>query len=279
MHLSDVELLLGVKAVIWIVALASGTSGGVLAPLLILGGALGALEGTFLPGSVGFWALIGMAATMGGTMRAPLTGALFAVELTGDLHALPALFAATAAAHAVTVLILKRSILTEKIARRGHHLTREYSIDPFELMRVSDVMITDVETLPSGMKIDDAVTFFTGHDRRHNSYPVVDGNRHVIGMVARSDVLSLIREPSHGASTLFDIVSATSLTVGYPEEMIISLIDRMMLNDVGRAPVVDAKGKLAGLVARKDILNVRSHTRASEKQREAFLLLGKAKVG
>ncbi|HEY5225260.1 MAG TPA: chloride channel protein, partial [Methylovirgula sp.] len=267
MHMSDVGLLLCVKAVIWIVALASGTSGGVLAPLLILGGALGALESTFLPGSMGFWALLGMAATMGGTMRSPLTGALFAVELTGDLHALPALFAATAAAHAVTVLILKRSILTEKIARRGNHLSREYSIDPFELMRVSEVMITEVETLPSGMKIDDALAFFTGHDKRHSSYPVVDGNRHVIGMVARSDMFSWVREPTHDASTLFDIVSATSLTVGYPEEMIISLVDRMMLNDVGRAPVIDPAGKLVGLVARKDILHVRAQTRVSEKQR------------
>ena len=77
--------LLIVKAVIWSVALGSGTSGGVLAPLLIIGGA-GCVEGSVLPGNPGFWALVGMAAMMGGTMRAPLTGALFAVELTGDIH-------------------------------------------------------------------------------------------------------------------------------------------------------------------------------------------------
>ncbi|TAL79210.1 MAG: CBS domain-containing protein [Beijerinckiaceae bacterium] len=275
MAMSDVSRLLWVKAVIWIVALASGTSGGVLAPLLILGGALGALEATFLPGNVGFWALIGMAATMGGTMRSPLTGALFAVELTGDVHALPALFAATAAAHAVTVLILKRSILTEKIARHGNHLSREYSIDPFELMRVSEVMITEVDTLPSRMTIDDAIAFFNGPERRHSSYPVVDANRHVIGMVAHSDLLNWVREPSHGGSTLYDVVSDTSLTVGYPEEMILSLVDRMMTNDVGRAPIVDSTGKLVGLVARKDILHVRAQARALEKQRDVFLWLGK----
>ena len=78
--------ILLVKAVIWLVALSSGTSGGVLAPLLILGGALGWLVGLLLPGAPGFWALIGMAAMLGGTMRAPLTGAIFAVELTGDVR-------------------------------------------------------------------------------------------------------------------------------------------------------------------------------------------------
>ncbi len=80
-----VALILAVKAAIWLIALSSGTSGGVLAPLLILGGAVGWLIGLALPGEPGFWALLGMAAMLGGTMRAPLTGALFAVELTGDL--------------------------------------------------------------------------------------------------------------------------------------------------------------------------------------------------
>jgi chloride channel protein, CIC family len=275
--LSDVERLLIVKAVIWLIALSSGTSGGVLAPLLILGGALGALESTFLPGSMGYWALLGMAATMGGTMRSPLTGALFAVELTGDLHALPALLAATAAAHAVTVLVLKRSILTEKIARRGNHLTREYSIDPFELMRVSEIMITEIDTLPASMSVKDAITFFTGHERRHNGYPVVDADRHVIGMVERSDVLGWISEPPGEAPTLFDVLAGNPVTDGHPNEMVISLLDRMVANDVGRAPVVDSSGRLVGLVSRKDVLRVRAEVRALERERATFFRLNRAK--
>ena len=107
-------LILVVKAAIWLIALSSGTSGGVLAPLLILGGAIGWLIGLALPGEPGCWALIGIAAMLGGTMRAPLTGALFAVKLTGDLRALPALLAATAVGYAVTVLLLRRSMLTER---------------------------------------------------------------------------------------------------------------------------------------------------------------------
>ncbi|KAE8237636.1 hypothetical protein A4X03_0g9077, partial [Tilletia caries] len=109
-------VLLAVKAFVWLVALGSGTSGGVLAPLLILGGAAGYLLGYWLPGPAGFWAMIGMAGIMSGAMRAPLTGALFASELTGRFDALPAVMSAAAIAYAVSVLCMRRSILTEKIA-------------------------------------------------------------------------------------------------------------------------------------------------------------------
>ena len=112
---------------------------------------MGWLIGIALPGAHGFWAILGMAAILGGTMRAPLTGAIFALELTGDVAMLPAVVAACATAYGVTVLLMKRSILTEKIARRGQHITREYAIDPFELTRVSEVMVQAVETLSADM--------------------------------------------------------------------------------------------------------------------------------
>ena len=165
MLLSAVLLILIVKAAVWLVALGSGTSGGVLAPLLILGGGLGWLIGSFLPGKPGSWALLGMAAMLGGTMRSPLTGAIFAVELTGDFGLLAPLLAASAAAYMVTVLLLRRSILTEKIARRGQHISREYAIDPYSLTRVADVMIRKVELLRADQGIDSAAA------ERHRSRP------------------------------------------------------------------------------------------------------------
>ncbi|MDE3067341.1 MAG: chloride channel protein [Verrucomicrobiota bacterium] len=104
-------------------------------------GALGALLGHWLPaGDPGLWVVVGMGAIMGGTMRSPLTGRIFILELTHDLNALPALFIGSVAALGVTVLVLRRSILTEKLARRGQHIAREYSVDLFELVRVGEVM-------------------------------------------------------------------------------------------------------------------------------------------
>jgi CIC family chloride channel protein len=134
-------LLFAVKWAIWAFALGSGTSGGVLAPLLMLGAALGTLEQQVLPHvGPGFWPLVSMGAVLGGTMRSPFTGILFALEITHDWDsALPVAVAVTVA-HAFTVLVLRRSILTEKVARRGYHLSREYSIDPLEVLFVREVM-------------------------------------------------------------------------------------------------------------------------------------------
>src|SRR3569623_1700743 len=129
--------LLVVKAVVWLVALGSGTSGGVLAPLLVLGGALGALVGHFLTCAIGIWALIGMAGIMSGAMRAPRTGASFVGERTGQFDALPSTIAASAGAYAVSVLIMRRSILSEKIARRGRHVLQEYTVDPLDFLQAA----------------------------------------------------------------------------------------------------------------------------------------------
>jgi len=137
------------KSLVWTIALGSGTSGGVLAPLLMMGAALGAAMSSFMPmGEPGLWALLGMASMMGGTMRSPLTAIIFAVELTHDFNSLPALMVACVAAHGVTVLLLRRSILTEKVARRGFDVFREYEVDPLERFRVSEAMTKTVVTIP-----------------------------------------------------------------------------------------------------------------------------------
>src|SRR5487761_1309976 len=163
--------LTAVKAVIWSVALGSGTSGGVLAPLLIIGGGMGAVIGQFLPAaSPGFWPLLAMAAIMGGTMRSPLTAIFFAVEVTGNTHVLLPLATACITAHIVTVLLLRRSILTEKIARRGYHLLREYHVDPFALTTVREVMTKDVQTVSADMTLHRAVAFLANPATSHPSF-------------------------------------------------------------------------------------------------------------
>jgi chloride channel protein, CIC family len=268
---SAVIAILVVKAVIWVAALSSGTSGGVLAPLLILGGALGWLIGLLLPGDHGFWALVGMAAMMGGTMRAPLTGTLFAVELTGNMDVMLPVFAATIMAYGVTVLLLKRSILTERLARRGQHITREYAFDPFELTLASEVMTSPVDTLPGSLPVNEAVSFFMSSEQRHRMYPIVDATGVLLGAVTRADALRWRREGTPNVSTLFDVVSDVSIPTAYPDETIGMVADRMVADELGRVPVIarDTR-RLVGLIARKDLLRVRAAAVALEREREAF---------
>jgi CBS domain-containing protein len=181
------------------------------------------------------------------------------------------LLAATGAAHAVTVLLLRRSILTEKIARRGQHITREYTVDPFELLRAADVMAQPVDTLPAAMAVDAAVAFFTGEAPRHKSYPVVAEGGRLVGMVARADVLRWRTEAGHGADSLFDVVSDTSLHVGHPDDVVGRLADLMVATDLGRIPIVErGTQRVVGLVARKDLLRIRAAVNAEERDRSRF---------
>ncbi len=262
-------LLLFVKMAIWLIALSSGTSGGVLAPLLIMGAALGALEGHFIPfGDSGFWAFLGMSAILGGTMRAPLTAIFFAVELTGNTHILLPLMVATVAAFTVTVLLMKRSILTERIARRGLHLSREYSVDPFLNARVAEIMIHKVDCLPSSMKVSDAVRFYSGDIPRHKSYPVTDGEGKVLAMISRASALNWAADPEVQDQTLAEAVDGSSLVSGYDDEIVGALADRMIAHDVGRVPILSrATHGLVGLVSRRDLLKVRASLAVQETSR------------
>lgn len=269
-------MLLVVKGIIWSVALGSGTSGGVLAPLLIMGGAMGAVLSGFLPeADPGFWALLAMAATMGGTMRAPLTATFFAVELTGNTHMLVPLIAACAAAHAVTVLLMKRSILTEKIARRGHHLVREYRVDPFALTRVREVMTSQVESVPATMTLHGAAAFLTAPETRHPSFPVVDENGHVLGLIDPPAILRWRRAGKHRTTTLGDLLAGSKVTLAYPDEYLEGLSDKLLTANVSHLPVVTRESQqLVGYVGWKDLMRVRSRKQAEERDRSTLLGFG-----
>ena len=249
--------LLLVKAAVWLIALGSGTSGGVLAPLLILGGALGALVAQGLPGASGTWAMIGMAGILSGAMRAPLTGALFAVELTGNFGDLPLSLASSAAAYAVSVLLMRRSILTERIARRGRHILQEYSVDPLDFLQAQDIMTHNPVTLPGTQSLAETVAFF-GADAEHRSYPVVDAGGKLAGLVSRSDALNWRVEGASSAATLADVLSDASQPFAWPETPIGEVADLMVESGNGRIPIVDHhSSQVVGILSRHDLLKAR----------------------
>jgi predicted transcriptional regulator len=267
-----------VKAVIWSIALGSGTSGGVLAPLLIMGGAVGTVFGAMLPvGETGLWALVGMAAMMAGTMRSPLTSIVFAIELTHNLGGLLPLATACAMAHTTTVLLLRRSILTEKVARRGHHVMREYIVDPFETMRVSDIMAKSVDSFAADVPIGDVVDFFTAPDAppRHKSYPVIDADGTVLRMIARTDVFRWAMDGWPDGEILRDMAADRGMVAGYADELVGQLADRMAAEDVSRVPILRrSDDTLVGLVARRDLLRVRARAVKHEQEREILIRIG-----
>lgn len=192
--------ILAAKSLMWAFSLGSGTSGGVLAPLLMIGGAVGALAGhlAHAPAELqAFWALIGMGSMLAGALGVPLTAILFSLEVTHCLPALLPLTIACVASYLVTALLMPRSILTEKISRRGYHLTREYGVDPLELVVVRDVMSkvepSDSEAIP------ETFVYSEGTARAAAEMMAADGlqtlavvdrdSRKICGMISINDLL------------------------------------------------------------------------------------------
>jgi len=263
-----------VKSAIWIISLGSGTSGGVLAPLLMMGAALGGVEAMFLPHEgAGFWPLVSMGAILGGTMRAPFTAILFALELTHDINVLLPLLVAAMLAHATTVLLLKRSILTEKVARRGFHITREYATDPLEILFVREVMRTKVVALPSDATVEELrhTVLREPVQRGQHLFPVVDAERRVSGVITRKQLRSLTQSAARDAS-LGNLVRDP--VVAHPDEPLRVVVFRMAETGLTRMPVVESGGrKLVGMISLEDMLLARVRNLTEERHRERLLEL------
>ncbi len=276
--------LIVVKGLIWSIALGSGTSGGVVAPLLMMGCALGALEASALPGGDrALWPLVSMAAALAGTMRLPLTSAIFALELTHDLNALPAMLIASVVSYGLNVLVLKHSILTEKVARRGYHITQEYAVDPLERLSVGEVMTTEVVAVPAALPVRDLLSqYFFGGRSKHSGYPVVDKLGNLLGVITRSDLLEhwitgLIDGSKdadvlgNGAIIAYDLISRQSITA-YPSESCRIAAERMAQMGVKQLPVVspDDPNQLIGIVTVGDLLKAHLRLFEEEAKRERF---------
>ena len=264
-----------VKSVIWCVSLGSGTSGGVLAPLLMMGGALGGVEAWVLPEmGGGFWPLVSMGAILAGTMRAPLTGVVFLVELTHDVNMLLPLLIAAGSAHALTVLVLKRSILTEKIARRGYHMTREYAIDPLEILSTREVMRTSMVALPIDAPLDrlEAPIRVDALGGPQRLYPIVDEGGRLKGVITRFDLHQHVaRARTSREATIHDVLRA-SPAVAHPDEPLRVVVHRMASTGLTQFPVVERdSARLLGMLTLEDLLTARTKNLEAEQRRERLL--------
>jgi len=272
------KMLLGifiVKGVIWSVSLGSGTSGGVLAPLLIMGGALGGLESHFLPNyGIGLWPLVSMAAVLAGALGAPLTAVVFAFELTHDPGVLLPLLISALASYGLVVLTLPRSILTEKLSRRGYHLSREYIVDPMESFAVEEVMRTQIARLLPDATLDQIRHALQVDEKLgvQRLFPVQDAHGNMVGVVPRWDLEEFVagrKGPSLAALVIEHPVTA------FDDERLTTVVQRMASSGFTKLPVVSREHpeKALGIISIADLLKARLATRDSEEVRERVLQL------
>jgi H+/Cl- antiporter ClcA len=262
--------LLAVKAIIWMVALGSNTSGGVLAPLLMMGAGLGIVLAPALPGGdAHLWALVCMAAVLAGVLGAPLTAAVFALGLTHDVDALLPVLLATGVAYGFTVIVMPRSIMTEKIARRGRHIYREYGVDPMERQYVDEVMTRTVISIRGELSVAEALASYFGADQAHRGYPVVDASGRLLGVVDRE----FLRRQSDAGARLSAVVVVDQAVVAYAHETCRVVAARLSSQGLERVAVVDgaASRRVIGVVSRSDLVEPARVFDEEEQVRERLL--------
>jgi H+/Cl- antiporter ClcA len=274
-------ILLIVKSLIWSISLGSGTSGGVLAPLLMMGGAMGLLESSFLPPEFSsLWVMVSMGAMLGGTMRSPFTGAIFTLELTHDVSALAPLLVGVLVADLVTVFTMKRSILTEKVARRGVHVSREYGVDVLEQVPVSKVLQKNFKVVDREAPADALLLEFQRSVEKPVSYAVVDSSERMVGYLTRDDMEKLLRKGGAIGMKVGEL-SPLPRAVAYPDEPTRIAADRLAETDSDSLPVLDSTDSLrvVGVISRDDIFRARVIWFREETMQERHLSVGSWLMG
>ena len=252
------------KFVSWSIALGSGTSGGTLAPLFTIGGALG--------GAIGFAAaallprlgvdpriagLVGMAAMFAGASRALLASVVFAFETTLQPMGLLPLLSGCTAGFLVSSLLMKNTIMTEKLARRGVRVPMEYGADYLDRIAVADACSRAVVTLRDDQRISEVHALVP----THQGFPVVDRDGKLIGVVTRRDFID--REPY---TRVGDLIRRPPAVV-FPDMSLRDAADHMVREDVGRLPVVERHepSRVVGILTRSDLLS--AHAQRLDEQR------------
>ncbi len=275
--------ILVVKTLIWSLSLGSGTSGGVLAPVFMIGAAVGALASyVFPPVTPGFWAMAGLAAVLGGVMRVPLTGVVFTLELTHAWSSLVPLLIAAISAYALSALLLKRSVLTEKIARRGLHLTREYSVDPLEVFFVDEVMGRAVHTVAADRPAVEVLSTMDQDRVSADHDPsrlctVTTASGKVVGVVTRRMLLEA-RSRGELAGPVADVMRTDPIVV-HPDSTLREVVYEFVEHGISRAPVVerDDSARLVGVVSLRQLLHGRRFDLEEERHRERPLPILRAR--
>jgi len=272
MTIGALAILGSAKLLAWWLALGSGTSGGTLAPVLLVSGAFGAVIGevtlSAFPGSeisTGAFALVAMAATFGAATRATLTSIIFVFELTRDFDAILPLILASVLADLVGAWLLPNTLMTEKLHRRGYRVPDDLQADVMANTRVEDVMTKEVVTLGADASAARAAAVI--EETGHTVFPVVDIDGRLSGIMARADLLDNV---GLVPASVADLALRDVVTV--PKHATVGDASRLMIAEgVDHLPVVDAGGQLVGMCTRTDILKAVVPVFTAESQERGWL--------
>ncbi len=265
------------KSAALLVSLGSGTSGGLLAPMFTAGAAFGGAFALainhFMPGaalSPGAYALVGMAAVFAAASRASFTFIIFAFEITRDYDAILPLMLVCVLADGVSLLLMRNSIMTEKLARRGLRVHQEYEVDVLQEVNVREVMDPRAPTVPQTMTVAELSERIARHDPAviaHQALFIVDekDSHRLTGVITRGDLVRSLEANQDGSRSVLEAGSDLPI-VTYPDETLHDAVARMLANNIGRLPVVTRENPRAivGYLGRAAVLEARSRRLSDE---------------
>jgi chloride channel protein, CIC family len=259
-------LIMVFKALALVISLGSGTSGGLLAPMFMSSAAMGGVfaigVNAIIPGahlSPGAYALVAMAAVFGAASRATFTFIVFAFEITHDYNAILPLMLCCVIADLIALRYLPTSIMTEKLARRGLHVPGEYEASVLHMVRISEVMNTDVQPISADMTVADLTARTSRGEPGFNlsqGLPIVAGDGRLAGVVTQGDLLRALETDPEGRATVLEAGSDPAI-VAYPDELVLDALHRMVRHNIGRLPVVSREDpqRMTGYFDRSNILS------------------------
>lgn len=279
MPLKIVLSLCLLKFLSWVIALGSGTSGGTLAPLLTIGGAVGALLGglgnylfpeTGL--SISLAALVGMSAIFAGASRALLTSIIFALETTAQSNALLPLLASCTASYFVSFFLMKNTIMTEKIVRRGVKTPDSFEPDTLEKVSVEEAMSENKLVLSEDNSIGEVREWLEQeNDYQSNFFIIVGAENSFRGIISSSSLFSHHRHPDQPVGSLIrrnNISISTGASLRKAVEM-------MAEENIDVLPVVSSgnQAQVIGVLSYKDIIAVYKHDSELYKHKQRHISL------
>jgi CIC family chloride channel protein len=254
-------VLVAVKILATSVTIGSGGSGGIFAPSLFLGamagGFFGAVVHQLFPGitaSPGAYSIVGMGAVVSATTHGPLAAILILFEMTGDYKIILPLMLACIIASIASGQLLRDSIYTLKLARRGIDIKEGKEVNVLKSLFVKDVMNSNVETMPQALTLGKMTEKIS--KSKFNSFPVLDDQNQLIGILSFKDYSKAIFDENLKDLVVAKDLASTDLVTISLDDNLWTALEKISSKDFAVLPVVSAQtpNKLEGVVSRRDII-------------------------
>ena len=238
-----------------LVAYSSGAPGGLFAPSLILGAALGSLVGSFEQSLLGVepsatFALAGMGIFFSAVARVPITSIVIVFEMTMDFNLVLPLMVGSGIAYLVAETLSPGSLYDRLLEWSGIHLEKDPTAEGvWAGLKAADIMKTRVETLPSRISLNEAIQAFS--QSSHRTFPVMEEGK-LVGILTQSDLASIAQRRLGGATAIQEIMTPEPVTVAPTHTLthVLYLLNRYSLNSL---PVTEGR-RLIGIITRSDII-------------------------